>query len=139
MREKSNKYEYVGVYVEDLAIAANDPGEIIRALEENHKLKLKGVGPLKFYLGCDFNQRKDGVMTYGPKTYINKMIENFEKPHEYSSPLEKNDHPELNESDFLDGNGISLYQSFVRTRSRNKYGTCKIISPELNGTQNIES
>ena len=36
-----------------------------------------------------------------------------EKPKKYSSPIEKNDHPELDESDFLDIDGQKQYQSMV--------------------------
>jgi hypothetical protein len=32
MRERNGLYEYIAVYVDDLLIAARDPGEIIREL-----------------------------------------------------------------------------------------------------------
>jgi hypothetical protein len=46
------------------------------------------------------------------------MVSNFEqmfgeKPREYTSPLEKNDHPELDNSDFLDFDGTKKYQSLI--------------------------
>jgi Reverse transcriptase (RNA-dependent DNA polymerase) len=57
MRKKLNVYEYIAVYVDDLAIAAIDPVEIID----------KGVGPLVFHLGCDFQRDEDGILSFGPK------------------------------------------------------------------------
>jgi hypothetical protein len=36
-----------------------------------------------------------------------------EKPKDYSSPLEKNDQPELDESDLLDTHGSTRYQSMI--------------------------
>ena len=36
-----------------------------------------------------------------------------EKPKKYSSPIEKNDHPELDESDILNLDGQKQYQSMV--------------------------
>ena len=35
------------------------------------------------------------------------------KPKHYASPLEENDHPELDESDFLDENETRIYQSLI--------------------------
>jgi hypothetical protein len=118
MREKNHLYEYIAVYVDDLAIAAIDPGEIITTLKEQHKLNFKGVGPISFHLGCDFQRDEDGTLSFGPKKYIDKMLSNYEamfghKPKEYSTPLEKNDHPELDTSDLLTGDDISKYQSMI--------------------------
>jgi hypothetical protein len=36
-------------------IAARNPNEIVKVLKENHKFKLKGVGPLTYHLGCDYS------------------------------------------------------------------------------------
>ena len=104
MRERNGVYEYIAVYVDDLLIAAKDPEEIVTTLQEVHKFKLKGVGPLTYHLGCDYFRDKDGTLCYGPKKYINKMMDQFErmfgsKPREYTSPLDKGDHPEVNNSD----------------------------------------
>jgi hypothetical protein len=57
-------------------------------------------------------------LSFGPKTYIGKMLDNYErmfgsKPKEYSSPLEPNDHPELDDTEFLDPEGIKQYQSMI--------------------------
>jgi hypothetical protein len=46
------------------------------------------------------------------------MISNYEtwfgtKPRDYISPLEKNDHQELDDSELLDNDGIKLYQSMT--------------------------
>jgi hypothetical protein len=102
----------------DLAIAAINPEEIINNLKAKHSLNFKGVGPISFHLGCDFQRDEDGTLSFGPKKYIEKMLDNYErvfgeKPREYSSPLEKNDHPELDSTDFLVGEEISLYQSMI--------------------------
>ena len=118
MRSNGETYEYIGVYVDDLAIAAIHPEEIIKILQQHHGLKLKGVGPMKFHLGCDFQRDFDGKLSFGPKSYINKMLDNYErlfgeKPKEYITPLEKNDHPELDDSEFLDQAGINIYQSLI--------------------------
>ena len=43
MREKNSLYEYIVVYVDDLAIAAKDPKEITDTLTTRHMFKLKGT------------------------------------------------------------------------------------------------
>jgi hypothetical protein len=118
MRETDGLYEYIGVYVDDLLIAAKDPETIIKALREVHKFKLKGVGPLAYHLGCDSFRDNDGALCYGPRKYISKKMGDFEmmygsKPREYTSPPEKDDHPEIDTSAELNLNGIKKYQTMI--------------------------
>lgn len=120
MRPAKDCYEYIAVYVDDLCIAAKDPEEIINTLKNKYKFKLKGDGPLKYHLGCDFFRDPDGTLSYAPKKYIEKILANYnlmfnEKPKEYSSPLEKGDHPEIDTSPCLDEDGIRKYQSLIGT------------------------
>jgi hypothetical protein len=68
-------YEYIGVYVDDIAIAAENPAEIIHMLKEDHGLKLKGTGPLPFHLGCNFNRDTDETLYFGPRSYIVKLLD----------------------------------------------------------------
>jgi hypothetical protein len=51
------------------------------------------------------------VLYYGPRKYIGKIMDQYEnmiccKPKEYTSPLEKDDHPEIDDKDELDIEGI---------------------------------
>ena len=55
MRETDGLWEYVAVYVDDLAFAVKDPKAFVKALEDKCNFTLKGTGPLKFHLGADFN------------------------------------------------------------------------------------
>jgi hypothetical protein len=70
--EEANVYEYIAVYVDDLAIAAKNPQEIIDWLTDKKKgnFKLKGVGPLTYHLGCDFQRNPDGTLHFGLFKYI---------------------------------------------------------------------
>ena len=45
-------YEYIAIFVDDLAIFAMDPGAICKIFTEKYNFKLKGVGPLEYHLGC---------------------------------------------------------------------------------------
>ena len=102
MRKNGNIYEYIAIYVDDLAIAAKNPQEIITFLEKRCKYKLKGTGEIHFHLDCDYFRDKYGTLCYAPKKYIEKMISTYEKlfgskpNHKVTSPLEKGDHPEIN-------------------------------------------
>ena len=112
-------YEYIATYVDDLTIASKDPMAIIRHLEEVSKFKLKGTGPLEFLLGCDFFRDEDGTLCSAPKKYIARMESTYErlfgeKPNrKYHSPLESNDHPELDVTSMCDENDTKIYQSLI--------------------------
>ena len=99
MRKNGNVYEYIATYVDDICIVAKDPGEITRQLQEDHGFKLKGTGPISYHLGCDFFRDSTGTLAFSPKKYIEKMKDSYigmfgSAPKEFSSPLDKNDHPE---------------------------------------------
>jgi hypothetical protein len=111
----------VAVYVDDLAIGMKDPEGFLKVLTNKYKFKLKGSGPITFHLGCDF-ERKDGILCMAPQQYIERMmISQYKRMFEskprtnVTLPLEKNDHPEVDTSDFLDEEGIQQYQSLIES------------------------
>jgi hypothetical protein len=118
MRRIDDHYEYLCIYVDDLIICSKRPQIISDALVDKHHFTLKGTGPIHYHLGCDYFREPDGTLCYGPRRYIDKMITDFEtmfneKPRAYSSPLEKGDHPELDDSELLGMDGIKRYQSLI--------------------------
>jgi len=66
------------VYVDDLCIAAHDPKVVIDELLGKHGYKLKGAGPLEFYLGGDFFHDPDGTLCFGPIKYIKNILSIYE-------------------------------------------------------------
>jgi hypothetical protein len=100
MRPKNRVYEYIAVYVDDLAIAMADPQEFVDVLEKKHKFKLKGTRTIAFHLGCDFFCDDEGILCMAPKKYIEKMMMGYKQmfgekpPTKVHSPLQKGDHPE---------------------------------------------
>jgi Reverse transcriptase (RNA-dependent DNA polymerase) len=117
-RENINLYEYIAVFVDDLLIAARNSKEIGQTLEEQHKFKLKRVGPLTYHLGCDYFRYHNGALCFGPRKYITKLMNEFKdmygcKKKEYTLPLEKGDHPEIDTSEEFDEEGIKKYQMMV--------------------------
>ena len=117
--KKLNIYEYIAVYVDDLCIAAQDPEKIINVLKSKYHLEVKGDGPLTYHLGADYFQDPDGTMVSQPKKYIEKLKEtyirlfNTEPSKGLKTPLEKNDHPELDTSEILEGQEVNHYLTMV--------------------------
>ena len=106
-------YEYIAVYVDDLAIAAKDPQAFCNELRKRYNLKLKGAGPLEYHLGCTHKKDSDGTLATDPRRYVNKILESYErmfkeKPGKSRPPLEGGDHPELDTSELCDEQLISL-------------------------------
>ncbi len=122
MRDKGDHCEYIAVYVDDLLIASKDPKSITDALMgDPFHYKLKGTGPVNYHLGNDFVRDEDGTLCVGPRKYIDKMVTEYTRlfgtspKRNMRSPLEKNDHPELDDSPLLDEEGIRKYQSLIGT------------------------
>ena len=119
MRVSGDVYEYIAVYVDDLAIASKQPKGIIDLLVSKYGFKLKGTGSIQYHLGMNFFRDEDGVLCLAPRKYVTKIMMSYEeifgeKPKLIAlSPLEKGDHPELDESNFLDDDWTQKYQSRV--------------------------
>jgi hypothetical protein len=60
----------------------------------------------------------DSTLCYGPRKYIDTIMGQYEnmfgcKPREYTSPLEKGNHQEVDCSDELDNKGMKRYQTMI--------------------------
>jgi len=112
-------YEYIAMYVDDLAMAAKDPKSLTKALKDKYRFKLKGRDPIAFHLGCDFFGDDNSILCIAPCKYIDKMIATYEdlfgsKPKQnVLSPLEKGDHPKLDTSELLEEKGVEIYLSLI--------------------------
>jgi len=118
MRDKGDHYEHIAVHVDDLMIASKDPDSIVKMLMETHQFKLKGTGPTKFHLGCDFFRDEEGVLCCAPKKCVEKILENYRWifgawPKPATSPLVNGDHPELDASELLNEDDQKLHQSLI--------------------------
>jgi len=119
MKRVDDHYEYIAIYVDDLMIASKNPKAITDELMNRFQFKLKGTGPLTFHLGCDYYRDDDGVLCVSPKKYIEQFLSSYQRifgkpPNmKFRSPLEPNDHPELDTSDELDMDDTVLYQSLI--------------------------
>ena len=111
-------YEYIAVYVDDLAIAAKDPQAFCNELKKKCNLKLKGVGPLEYHLGCTYKKDPDGTLAADPRRYVNKILESYErifieKPRKSRPPLEGGDHPELDTFELCDDHQTKQFQTLI--------------------------
>ena len=117
--KKMKCYEYLATYDDDLCIAAQDPGKIIQALKEDYKLKVKGDGPLSHHLGADYTWDTDKTLVCQPKKYIDRLIESYhsmfkqDPPKNMRTPLDKNDHPELDDTELLTGESKKHYLTMI--------------------------
>jgi hypothetical protein len=115
MKHMGDHYDYIGVYVDDLEIASKDPEAILNTLMGKYEFKLKDLAT--YHLGCEFYRDDEGVLNQSARKYIDKMVDNytrmFKAPKKFSSPLEKGDHPELDDSEELEIDEIKIYQSLI--------------------------
>ena len=119
MRDGGDHYEYIATYVDDLTIASRNPQAIIDALEnEPNNFKLKGTGRINVLLGCNFFRDDNNRLCYSPTNYLKKMKQQYQvlfgtKPKQYVSELVENDHPEIDESEFMNDEDTRIYQSLI--------------------------
>ena len=112
-------YEYIAVYVDDLCIAAESPSAIIQIFKSKYHLKVKGDGKLTYHMGADYFEDPDGTFVSQPKKYIDNLADTYKRlfnedpPKGYKTPLDKNDHPELDTSEILEGDMAAKYLTMV--------------------------
>ena len=112
-------YEYIAVIVDDLLIFSRNPETIIQPLREIYGYELKSVGVPEYYNGADIEyDKKANCWTMSAKTYIKNVTSKIEtllnvNLKSYGSPMLCGDHPEMDESDFLYGKDIAVYQMLI--------------------------
>ena len=87
-------------------------------VESIYSIKLKGVGPLEYHLGCTYKKDPDGTLAADPRRYVNKILESYErmfkeKPRKSRPPLEGGDHPELDTSELCDDHQTKQFQTLI--------------------------
>ena len=107
------------VYADDILTALKDPKKFYDALQSDPwNYKLKNVEEPKYHLGGDFFRDKDGTLCYGAQTYVKRLVDSYkllfgEPPTTQFAPMDKDDKPELDDSDLLGPDGIEKYQSLI--------------------------
>ena len=84
-------------------------------MTDKFKLKIKGDGQLEYHLAS----HKGGMLVAQPIRYVNKILESYKKmfPDKNfindKSPLEKKDHPELDNSELCNEEQITKYMCMI--------------------------
>ena len=74
---------------------------------------------MTYHLGADYFEDPDGTFVSKPKKYIDKLADTYKKlfnedpPKGDKTPLDKNDHPELDTSEILEGDMAAKYLTMV--------------------------
>ena len=74
---------------------------------------------MTYHLGADYFEDPDGTFVSQPKKYIDKLADTYKRlfnedpPKGYKTPLDKNDHPELDTSEILEGDMTANYLTMV--------------------------
>ena len=74
---------------------------------------------MTYHLGADYFEDPDGTFVSQPKEYIDKLAETYKRlfnedpPKGYKTPLDKNDHTELDTSEILEGDMAAKYLTMV--------------------------
>ena len=79
MRRNGDRYEYVAVFVDDLALALCEPQAFVDKLIKEFKFHFKGTGPMMYHLGMDVHQDDEGVLCMSPTKYIEKLISTYKR------------------------------------------------------------
>ena len=81
--------------------------------------KVKGDGPLSHHLCADYPRDKDKTLVCDPKKYIDRLLESYQymfkqdPPKNMRTPQERNDHPELDDTELLTGESIQHYLTMI--------------------------
>ena len=83
------------------------------------KIKVKDDGPISHHWGTDYTRGKDKTVVCRPKKYIDRLIESYHSmfkqypPKNMRTPLDKNDHPELDDTDLVTGESNQHYFTMI--------------------------
>ena len=79
---------------------------------------MNGLTEPRYHLGANYLHDKDGTLCFGAQTYVKRLLTNFESlygelPRKEKSPLTKNNHPELDTTDFCTSDEIGKFYSII--------------------------
>ena len=74
---------------------------------------------MNYHLGADYFEDADGTFVNQPRKYIDELADTYRRlfiddpPKDYKTALDKNDHPELDTSEILEGDMAAKYLTMV--------------------------
>ena len=116
LSDDQEKYEYIATYVDDIIIVAKDPNKYLNVVKDKYPIRNIEETP-EYYLGNNLEMRDNNTIKVHSKKYITEIINRYENKHgtlkKENVPATPKDHPEMDESPFLDEEGIKQYQSNI--------------------------
>ena len=118
-------YEYILCYVDDVLCISHDATTPLKEIAEVMKFKKNLIVPPQIYLGARLEKKKINdreCWTMSSKDYVKAILDNLlerlEKlnmrlPTKVESPMASNYLPELDDSEELDQDGITMYQELI--------------------------
>src|SRR5688572_30194207 len=123
MKKVGDHYEYIARYVDDVIVFSRNPMAVIIELEKIYVMK--DIGKPRYYLGGDVVElgpewTNQGIIEcFSAETYIQNTIPKLAKScgieefRKHSTPFADEYHPELDETDLLPPQKISVYKSLL--------------------------
>ena len=99
--------------------STDSPSTIIQIFKSKYHVKVKGDSKLTYHLGADYFEDFDGTFVCQHEKYIGNLADTYNRlfnedpPKCYKTPLDKNDHPELDTSEILEGDMAAKYLTMV--------------------------
>jgi hypothetical protein len=121
--DKGTHYEYIARYVDDIIAFGKDPLSTINEVKRDYSI-LRGIGKPEYYLGGDVVELDATWHSFrintglSAQTYAKNIVEKYEKLtglelRKYNAPMDKEYHPEADETDFLGEKDASLYRGLI--------------------------
>ena len=123
LSDDGTKYEYIATYVDDIILVAIDPMIYLDQIKEQYPIRNIETNP-EYYLGNNIDVRSDNTIKISSFKYISEVIRKYEQTNgtlrKENVPATPDDHPEMDDTPFLDRAGITKFQSVM--------GICQWIS-----------
>ena len=116
LNEKEGKYEYIATYVDDLIIVAKQPMDYLDEIKKQYPIRNIEINP-EYYLGNNIEVRNNNTIKISSKKYITEVLRKYEEKYgslkKENVPAKPDDHPETDDTPFLNQEGITQYQSVI--------------------------
>ena len=110
------KYEYIATYVDDIIVVAIDPKMYLDEVKKQYSVRNIEMTP-EYYLGNNIEVRTNNTIKISSTKFISEVIRKYESINgtlkKENVPASSDDHPEMDETPFLDEEDITKFQSII--------------------------
>ena len=116
MANDGDHYEYIATYVDDLIIISKNPEKYMDTIKKIYPVRNEEESPT-YYLGNNLQVRENRTIKVSSEKYILEILRKHEATHgqlrKEKVPSVPNDHPEEDDSPYLNSDGITEFQSII--------------------------